>query len=649
MIKEIDAILYKRKDIKLYKNQIKAIKTLLDLGGIEVKTGEGKTLIIAALSIILLKEKFKEKIFIVTTNDYLAKRDFEEFEIIYKDFNIKSCVNNMDNIDEILNSQIVYTSTNNLMFLYLNSILNNEYKLNLDTVIVDEADYTLIDCANTGCTISKGENLSFLKEISKFKICNSLIKTLNGTTNLNLLNSNYDFVIDKLNENIFLTEFGIEHINKLIRKDITSDIELYGILLSVLKAKYIYIKDIDYIVSDKIIWIDNNNKRLMKSCKKDINIQIALELKEDIKISSKGLEEISLSYQVFFDLFKDKYFLSGTLLEVENELKDLYGVSVKKIKSNFKSNIKISNPVIFKEEENFKYNILKKIKEISPYPIVIFEENDVKAKRIYEFLESNNIKSNLLLTSNYEDTELKLIQNAGNLNNILITTPLCSRGVDIKINEDLKNIGLTSIILFLPNNDRVFRQIIGRVGRNGFNGEVNCFININDDYILKDYKDIDDDKLLKKRNEILKKKLIEEKNNRRYLFTLDKLLYDKYITIINSIKEIDLNIISKKFLNESDINTIDTLILNNTRALIDKIFYNIFLYNLNITFNEFKNEIYRIGKEYNINDISYKGLYKFNYILNDEFNNYFYDLILISLKSLCNLKNINYKKGVNVN
>lgn len=646
MVKEVDSILHKERNIHLYKSQIKAINKLLTFGGVEVCTGEGKTLVIATSSIILLKQKKKEKIYIVTINDYLAKRDYEETLFLFENFNLKSCVNNKDNINEILNSDVIYTSTNNLMFLYLNSILSNEYMLNLDTVIIDEADYTLIDCANTGCTISKGENLSFLKEISKFKMCNSLIKSLTGTTYSSSSDSNYDFFIDILNENVFFTEFGIEHINKLIRKDITTDIELYGILLSVLKAKYIYIKDIDYIVSDEIIWIDNNNKRLMKNCKKDINIQIALELKENIKISSKGLEEINLSYQVFFDLFKDKYFLSGTLLEVKDELKEIYGVSVKKIKSNFKSNIKINKTCIFREEEDFKYKLLEKIKEVSPYPIIIFEENDIKAKKIYKLLEDNNIKSNLLLTCNYEDDELRLIQDAGSLNNILITTPLCSRGVDIKISENLKNIGLTSIILFLPNNDRIFRQIIGRVGRNGFNGEVNCFININDDYILRDIKD---DKLLKKRNEILKKKLIEEKNNRRYMFILDKLLYDKYITIINSISSIDLTIIGKKFLNELDINTIDTLILNNTRELIDKIFYNIFLYNLNITFNEFKNEIYKIGKEYNINDMSYKGLYKFNYILNDEFNNYFYDLILISLKSLCNLKHINYKKGVNGN
>lgn len=647
--KDIEKAFLDLKGISIYKTQKEATKKILKYGGIEVNTGEGKSIISVATALSLIFQEKSKKIYIVTVNDYLAKRDYEEMKPIFNKFNISVGFNKKENIKEVLSSSVVYTSVNELIFLYLNSILNNTYNILLDTVIIDEADYTLIDCANTGCSISQGEDLSFLKKVPLFKMAFAISNTLKGSNYINSnkieLDEDVDFYIDKDNERIFLSNKGFDFIEKIFKKDLTNDLELHTVILNVLKAKFLYKNGIDYIVDNgKIIWIDKNNKRLMKNCKRELALQMALEMKEELKISSKGIEEISLSYQLFFYLFKNLYILSATLKEVESELNNLYGISIKKIKPRIKSKIKINKDLYFYTKEKQYEAVLEKINKTYPYPILLFEENDNKALELYDFLKSKNKKVDLLISSNYEKYEEILINKAGEEKSILITTPLCSRGVDIKLTESTKSIGLTSIILFNPINNRVLRQIIGRVGRNGSKGEVNKIINISNDLYLKNLSNLPFEKMLKEKEVIVKKQLSYEQTNRYNQFIIDKLLFEKYNLAIEISRNTDIKKLTLNSLNEYEIDLFN-YIYENYEDILPKLYERIYIYNLNTTFSSFKELTKKISAENNINDISYKGLLNFEYRLNNEFNNYIDDLALISIKSLVNVKNIKYKKG----
>lgn len=650
--KDIEKAFLDLKGISIYKTQKEATKKILKYGGIEVNTGEGKSIISVATALSLIFQEKSKKIYIVTVNDYLAKRDYEEMKPIFNNFNISVALNKKENIKEVLSSSVVYTSVNELIFLYLNSILNNTDRILLDTVIIDEADYTLIDCANTGCSISQGNDLSFLKKVPLFKMAFAISNNLKGSNYINSnkieLDKDVDFYIDKDNERIFLSNKGFDFIEKIFKKDLTNDLELHTVILNVLKAKFLYKNGIDYIVDEnKIIWIDKNNKRLMKNCKKELALQMALEMKENLKISPKGMEEINLSYQLFFYLFKDLYVLSATLKEVESELKTLYGISIKKIKPRIKSKVKINKDLYFYTKEEQYEAVLKKINKTYPYPILLFEENDNKALELYEFLKSKNKKVDILISSNYEKYEETLIDKAGEEKSILITTPLCSRGVDIKLTESTKLVGLTSIILFNPINNRVLRQIIGRVGRNGSKGEVNKIINISNDLYLKNLSNFPFEKMLKEKEVILKKQLSYEQTNRYNQFIIDKILFEKYNLAIEISKNTDIKKLALNSLNDYEIDLFN-YIYETYEDILPKIYERIYIYNLNTTFSNFKELIRKISAENNINDISYKGLLSFEYRLNNEFNNYIDDLALISIKSLINVKNIKYKKGGNI-
>lgn len=647
-LKNIEKTFLEIKGISLYKIQKEAVKKIIKYGGIEVNTGEGKSIISVVTALTLLNKNKDKKIYIVTVNDYLAKRDYEEMKPIFNKLNIPLGLNTRDNSEEVFKSSVIYTSVNELMFLYLNSILNNSIQIPLDTVIIDEADYTLIDCANVGCTISKGQNLSFLKDIPIFKMAMAISNNLKGEdyieTKKVTLENNVDFYIDRDKERVFLTEKGFSFIEKIFKKDLTNDIGLYSIILNVLKAKFIYEKGVDYIVdNNEIIWIDKNNKRLMKNCKRELPLQIALELKEGLENSPKGEEEISLSYQVFFYLFENKYLLSATLKEVEKEIYDLYKVSIKKIKPRVKSKITLNKELYF-ETINEQYNaVLNKVKKTLPFPIVLFEENDNKAYRLYDFLKRNGIKTNLLISSNYEKVEDYLIDKAGENNSVLITTPICSRGVDIKLRDYNKYKGLTSIILFNPSNNRILRQIIGRVGRNGLRGEVNKFISLSEDIHLKELSHLPLKKRLIEKEQILRKQLISEKNNRNSEFIIDKLLFDKYNIAIELSRNTNIEKLIYNKLNDEEIKTFRNM-YDNKEDLIKKIFEKIYLYYLNTTFTHFKELIRKISNENNMYDISYKGRFTFKYRLNIEFNNYIEDLSLMTIKSLINTTNIKYIK-----
>lgn len=647
---KIEKAFLELKGISIYKTQKKATEKLIKYGGIEVNTGEGKSIISVATALTLLMENKSEKVFIVTVNDYLAKRDYYEMKPVFDNLNISISLNLKENYNEVMSSSVVYTSVSQLMFLYLNSILNNLAYINLDSCIIDEADYTLIDCANTGCTISQGQDLSFLSSIPLFKMAFAISNNLKGAIYIDSdkdtlkKDSNVDFYIDIDNERVFLSEKGFCFIEKILKKDLTTDITLHSIIINVLKAKFLYKKGSDYIVKeDKIIWIDKNNKRLMKSCKRELLLQIALELKENVTISSKGVEEISLSYQVFFYLFKNLYLLSATLNEVKDEVKTLYGVSIKKIEPRTTQKIKINNPVFLNTTYD-KYNrVLSKIKETMPYPIVLFEENDNEALKLYEFLNENNIKANLLISSNYEQVEDEVIAKAGEKNKVLITTPICSRGVDIKLTDNNKSKGLTSVILFNPPNNRILRQIIGRVGRNGVRGEVNQFIDLSKDIHLKKLSHIPLNKRLKEKQIIIKKQLSKEKDSRYSEFIIDKLLFDKYQIALELSKNTDIKKLATLNLDEYELELFNKMCIKEG-DVVDKVFERIYVYNLNTTFSNFKELIKKISNENSIHDVSYKGVITFEYRLNKEFNSYINDLALLTIKALINTKNIIYKK-----
>ncbi len=448
----------------------------------EMKTGEGKTLV-ATLAVILNAMSGKG-VHVVTVNDYLAKRDAETLRALYEflGFSVGVVIESSSDEErkEAYSSDITYGTNNQFGFDYLRD--NMKYSINEKVqrghnfAIVDEVDSILIDEARTPLIISGPTN----RRLENYQVADGIAKQLQVDV---------DFTIDEKNRTILLTEDGVAKAEKLFGVDNLYSLENASLAHhtdQALKANYLFKKDVDYIIKDgEVIIVDEFTGRLSEGRRFSEGLHQALEAKEGVKIKEESQTLADITFQNYFRLYKKLAGMTGTAQTEATEFAQIYNLDFVSIPTNVPIKRKDLDDLIYKSEQEKFGAIIKKIKELNEkgQPVLVGTASIQKSEVLHELLKKEKIKHTVLNAKQHEK-EAEIIKNAGLKGSVTIATNMAGRGVDIKIDDEIRALGGLYIIgTERHESRRIDNQLRGRSGRQGDEGASQFYLSLEDNLL----------------------------------------------------------------------------------------------------------------------------------------------------------------------
>ncbi len=487
-LENISALIYAFLGLTVYEEQLKA-GALMHRGEIvEQKTGEGKTISILIAALMGVREG--RKIYIITSNDYLSNRDYSYSKELFDFLGIKS-VHLKESVGGEISAyeenDVIYATGETLIFDYLRGI-----RPDYDTVIIDEIDYILVDCAGHDFSVSDGKSLITLPDgllrIARYIATSMLtVKKTSGVKKETVFfdyEYEYDAVLDYAARAVKITSRGYEYIGSIVPEGEHSFMLLEAVTAA-LQAEYFFIAGVDYIIRDsKIILINGGNGRIAPNSETDIFVQSEIELKEGLELSEKSLLHSACSFPVFFSVFHRLSGISGTASLVPYDFGALYGRAVVKVKEHRKNRRKEIYRYFEKkgEKESFLFELLR---EDGRFLLIL--KDDKKAAEMFSMIEKRCGKTVLLLDNTHIESEEEYLKRLSAEDIVLISTKILSRGTDIAIPETAED-GLKVILYERLESRRTERQVIGRTGRNGNRGTAYILASGEDPVFIYEYK-----------------------------------------------------------------------------------------------------------------------------------------------------------------
>ncbi len=449
----------------------------------EMKTGEGKTLV-ATLAIVLNAMNSKG-VHLVTVNDYLAKRDGSEMAPLYEflGFSVGIILDDMHDASvkaKAYAADITYGTNNEFGFDYLRD--NMSYSKDQmvqrghNFVIVDEVDSILIDEARTPLIISGPTN----KTMQDYSDANTIAKKL--------LKDKH-FTVDEKDKVILITEEGITKAEELFKVENLYSAEnasLPHALDQALKANYLFEKDVDYVVNDgEVVIVDEFTGRLSEGRRFSEGLHQALEAKEKVEIKEETQTLADITFQNYFRMYDKLAGMTGTAETEATEFAQIYALDVISIPTNIPITRKDLNDLIYKTETEKFEAVVATIKELSKtgQPVLIGTASIEKSEVLHDVLKKEKIAHTVLNAKNHEQ-EGEIIKNAGARGAVTIATNMAGRGVDIKVNDEVRNLGGLYIVgTERHENRRIDNQLRGRSGRQGDAGSTQFYLSLEDNLL----------------------------------------------------------------------------------------------------------------------------------------------------------------------
>ena len=427
----------------------------------EMKTGEGKTLV--ATLPAYLEALSGRGVHIVTVNDYLARRDAEWMGKVHRfmGLTVGVVVPGMEDDEKraAYACDITYGTNNEFGFDYLRDNLKSDLKLmvqrELNFAIVDEVDSILIDEARTPLIISgKGEQSSSLYEqVDRF------VRTLKGGFDDDLKDAEnaeknrkkndssaqklqkaeeleWDYVIERKDKQVQLTEYGAEKAEKFFNIDNVADIAHQSLnhhIQQALKAHHLFHLNEEYIIKDgEIIIVDEFTGRLMIGRRYSDGLHQAIEAKEGVKIREENKTFATITFQNYFRLYRKLSGMTGTAKTEEGEFRTIYSLDVVEIPTNRPIKRIDMHDRVFATVDGKKKAIVREIAERHEkgQPILVGTVSVEKSGEISRLLIRNGIHHNILNAKNHE-REAEIVAQAGRFGAVTIATNMAGRGTDI--------------------------------------------------------------------------------------------------------------------------------------------------------------------------------------------------------------------------
>jgi preprotein translocase subunit SecA len=463
----------------------------------EMKTGEGKTLV--ATQPLYLNALTGTGVHLVTVNDYLAQRDAAWMGPVYEKLGLRAAyIENMMPFDDrraAYEADITYGTNSEFGFDYL----RDNMATSLDGVvqrghqygIVDEVDSILIDEARTPLIIS-GEPEVAAKTYYDFA---RVVKTLEGfpykfvSKTQPREEDRGDYSFDEKHKTVSPHPAGIEKIERALKIDNLYDprnVQLVNHLNQALKAQSLYKRDVDYVIEDgEVKIVDEFTGRIMEGRRWSEGLHQAVEAKEGVKIQEEHVTLATITLQNYFRLYEKLAGMTGTAKTEEKEFVEIYNLHVAEIPTNQDVVRADRNDYIYKTKDAKFAAVADDIQERHEkgQPVLVGTIAVETSEHLSQVLTRRGVPHTVLNAKEHA-REAEIIKDAGRVGAVTIATNMAGRGVDIKIDDEVRALG-GLYVLGTERHEarRIDNQLRGRSGRQGDPGETRFYLSGQDDLV----------------------------------------------------------------------------------------------------------------------------------------------------------------------
>ena len=451
----------------------------------EMRTGEGKTL--TATMPVYLNALSGKGVHVVTVNEYLSERDATEMGELYSWLGLSVGINlaakSPMEKKEAYECDITYSTNSEIGFDYLrdNMVVRAENMVQrpLNYALVDEVDSILIDEARTPLIVS-GANAVETSQL--YHMADHYVKSLDKD----------DYIIDVQSKTIGLSDSGIDKAESYFKLENLYDIEnvaLTHFIDNALRANYIMLLDIDYVVSEEqeILIVDQFTGRTMEGRRYSDGLHQAIEAKEGVPIQDETKTSASITYQNLFRMYKKLSGMTGTGKTEEEEFREIYNIRVIPIPTN-RPVQRIDHPDLLFASIEAKFKAVVedvKARYQKGQPVLVgtvaVETSDYISKK----LVAAGVPHEVLNAKNHYK-EAQIIMNAGQRGAVTIATNMAGRGTDIKLGEGVRELGGLCVIgTERHESRRIDNQLRGRSGRQGDPGESQFYLSLEDELMKR--------------------------------------------------------------------------------------------------------------------------------------------------------------------
>ena len=450
----------------------------------EMKTGEGKTLTCTMPA--YLNALTGEGVHIVTVNEYLVGVAADWMGKVYNFLGLTVGKNYRDSsIEEkkaAYNCDIMYSTNNEIGFDYLrdNMVIRASDRVMrpFNFVIVDEVDSILIDEARTPLIISGGS----MHSANLYKQADSFAKRLK---------ENDGYVYDEKLKAVTLDDKGVSEAEKYFRVNNLYDINnstLVHFINQALRANFAMKRDFDYVVENgEVIIVDPFTGRLMKGRNYSDGLHQAIEAKEGVQIQEETKTLATITFQNLFRMYKKISGMTGTAKTEEEEFRDIYNMYVIEIPTNMPVIREDFGDLLFATKKGKYKAIVKEIKErhAKGQPVLVGTIAVETSELLSDMLKKEHIPHEVLNAKNHA-REAEIIANAGSKGAVTIATNMAGRGTDIKLTDEVKELGGLAVIgTERHESRRIDNQLRGRSGRQGDPGFSQFCVSFEDDLLVR--------------------------------------------------------------------------------------------------------------------------------------------------------------------
>ena len=467
-----------------YKVQIMGGITLHDGNIAEMRTGEGKTL--TATMPVYLNALSGDGVHVVTVNEYLASRDAREMGELYNFLGLTVGLNLTGMSSEekraAYASDITYSTNSELGFDYLrdNMVVYKSQMAQrpLNYAVVDETDSILIDEARTPLIISgQAEKSTVL-----YQRADMFVKGLKEEE---------DYTIDLTSKTISLTDEGINKAEQTFRLPNLYDVDNSALVHHIdqaLRANYIMLRDIDYVVDEgKVKIVDGFTGRIMEGRRYSDGLHQAIEAKEGVEVENESKTMATITYQNYFRMYRKLSGMTGTAKTEEEEFREIYNMNVIAIPTNRPIQRIDGHDLIYPSLRSKFRAVVKDIKQRheAGQPILVGTVAVETSELLSNLLRAEGIPHEVLNAKNHFK-EAEIIMSAGQRGAVTIATNMAGRGTDIKLGKGVKELGGLCVIgTERHESRRIDNQLRGRSGRQGDPGATQFYLSLEDDLMKR--------------------------------------------------------------------------------------------------------------------------------------------------------------------
>ncbi len=496
----------------------------------EMMTGEGKTLV--ATLPMYLNALSGKSVYLVTVNDYLARRDAAWMGPIYDYLGlavgaIQSDMNAFER-QPVYACDIVYGTNNEFGFDYLRDNMKQRVEEQVQKVlsyaIVDEVDSILIDEARTPLIISGPAEDS----TDKYRLADQIACALERDIH---------YEVKEKERGASLLEAGIEVAEKMAGVQSFYDPgneDWPHYIENALRARSLYTKDKEYVVDgDEIVIVDEFTGRKMTGRRWSDGLHQAVETKEGLKPRQENQTLATITFQNYFRMFKKLAGMTGTALTEAGEFHKIYGLDVVQVPTNLPLTRIDGHDIVYRTEKEKWKAISDEIERVHKkgQPVLVGTTSIEKSEVLSGLLKRGGITHEVLNAKNHE-REALIIAHAGERAAVTVATNMAGRGTDIKlggnfehrVNKELEKAGLVlgdleklseiaairesvraqcdrdqAVVLELGGlyvlgterheARRIDNQLRGRSGRQGDGGESRFYLSLQDDLMRIFYRE----------------------------------------------------------------------------------------------------------------------------------------------------------------